>query len=152
MENLENLLCPPRFFLKEGTTMAGTHFVDNFRAVRAVKTQTFAIVEVEESSWSFVIDKTCRKECWIFFLHRCSISSRGEMLLDFEYHHQSASEVSPHCTHRWRKKVCKKQIHPRFGLKKATPNPSHPPTFFACLIGKGYLECDPGSWEKCLPF
>ena len=68
MENLENLLCPPRFFLKEGTTMAGTHFVNNFRAVRAVKTQTFAIVEVEESSWSFVIDKTCREECLIYYI------------------------------------------------------------------------------------
>ena len=72
------------------------------------------------------------------------------MLIDFAYQHQSASEVSPHCTHRWRKKVCKKQIHPRFGLKKATPNPSHPPTFFACLIGKGYLEFDPGYSEKWL--
>ena len=53
--------------LKEGTTMAGTHFVKKIRAVRAVKTQTFAIVEVEESSWSFVIDTTCRKECPYYY-------------------------------------------------------------------------------------
>ena len=37
--------------------------------------------EIEESSWSFVVDKTCHKECRIF-LDRCSIS-RGAMLLDF---------------------------------------------------------------------
>ena len=61
------LLCPQVFFGKVPPWQEKKS--SNFRAVRAVKTQTFAIVKVEESSWSFVIDKTCRK---VFFLHRCS--------------------------------------------------------------------------------
>ena len=74
------------------------------------------------------------------------------MLLDFVYHHQSASEVSPHCTHRWRKKVWNKQIHPRFGLKKATPHLIPSTNLFCLSYWESYLECDPGYWKKCLPF
>ena len=60
--------------------------------------------------------------------------SRGEMLLDLVYQHQSASEVSSIAHIVGGKRHGK--IRSRFGLKKPTPFPSRPPTFLFVLLGR----------------
>ena len=62
------------------------------------------------------------------------------MLMDFLYHHQSASEVSPHCTHRWRKNGVQKTNPPKIRVEKSNSQPIPSTNLFVCLIGsQGYL-------------